>query len=96
MAEGITTRAIREALPGIAISAPNLIARRIMADLVASDLLAVPGETRQEWGVSYPNLHPEPVRCADEDMARHTAGAAFGRTVMVRTVHTGPWREVSP
>lgn len=93
-AEGIATRAIREALPDIAISAPNLIARRIMADLVASDLLAVPGESEQQWGVRYPGLHPEPVRVTDEDMARHTAEGE-GRVLMCRTVTTGPWREVA-
>lgn len=99
-AEGIATRAIREALPDITPSGPNLIARRIMADLVSADLLAVPGETAQQWG--YRLRGEEPVwgqsyqreRALDKLQAWNAARPDQAAVLVARTVHTGPWREV--
>lgn len=69
--------------------------------LADAGLLVEPGgETREEWGVRYPDLHAEPVNMSDhygppgdEAQARRTAEHDPARTLLRRTVRTSPWRE---
>jgi hypothetical protein len=59
--------------------------------VVATTEAAVGFTERVEWGVVYPNMHPEPVTVPSEAMARHTAASGERREAVRRTVYIGPW-----
>lgn len=81
-------------------------ARAILTALAdAGVLIPVGGETRQEWGYRYRGFkhdwtrvvdmsRDEAVGCAEEFRAAY-AGATAEAQVLRRTVHVGPWREVT-
>lgn len=89
-----TCRSQADAVLAAIAETRRLLPAHVNAVVVATTEAAEGFAESVEWGVRYPDLHPEPVRCLDEGTARRAAEVA-GRTLMRRHVYTGPWEPVT-